>query len=386
MGEMLNFNHWTNTVGQARLQYALLRAKVITSGISEEAAKREVRSHLPRSLGLVPGQEIKLQQLRSSISRFANGALGDGSSFVNQDQLLLTLGQALADPGQTTLGSFVESVCFCLNGPLMVFPEHGWGTNGTLADAFWLLGYNHRSSRVDTQGLDFRNIPTPIFADVLRQDPHFLARCRFSHPHLSDRNLEGQNLAEMDASGATFDRSRLFQTNLSRAKLSQATFYGSFLAEANLARSELAEARFGDGTTLRRAILTDANLTEAILGSIDLTEAVLSRAVLTKALLGKADLTKAVLVNAILDEAHLSEAILVGAVLTGSTLKKAKLEKADLRDADLRGCDLRGASLADADLRGVQWKGARLGDTNLSGAKYVRSELSAAQRRGILQI
>ena len=111
---------------------------------------------------------------------------------------------------------------------------------------------------------------------------------------------------------------------------------------------------------LRRADLSDANLSGADLRGADLSDANLSGANLRRANLRGANLSGADLRGADLSDANLS----------GANLRRADLSDANLRRANLRRANLRGANLSDANLSGANLRGA-----NLSGADLRRANL-----------
>ncbi|MCA8251799.1 pentapeptide repeat-containing protein [Burkholderia sp. AU31624] len=104
------------------------------------------------------------------------------------------------------------------------------------------------------------------------------------------------------------------------------------------------------GTYLRDANLSGADLRDADLSDAYLRGAYLRGANLSGADLSDADLSDAYLSDADLRGANLSDAYLRGANLSGANLSDADLSDADLSDAYLRGAYLRGANLSGADL------------------------------------
>lgn len=101
-------------------------------------------------------------------------------------------------------------------------------------------------------------------------------------------------------------------------------------------------------STLRRAEMSNLDLTGADLAGEDLSGASLDGATLSGAALARANLA--------------------GARLRGATLKEANLSGADLSGADLYGASLRGASLEGADLAGARLDGANMREANLQDA------------------
>ena len=83
-----------------------------------------------------------------------------------------------------------------------------------------------------------------------------------------------------------------------------------------------------------------------------------------------------------LSDADLSGANLRRADLSGADLSGADLSGADLRRADLSGADLSGADLSDANLSGADLSDANLSGANLSGADLSGADLSGADLSG----
>ncbi|KAK3241876.1 hypothetical protein CYMTET_48400 [Cymbomonas tetramitiformis] len=114
---------------------------------------------------------------------------------------------------------------------------------------------------------------------------------------------------------------------------------GKVIESADTARVLLA------GCDLRKADLTEADLSFAYLCWADLSDAKLDQAVLCKADLSEANLTSVNLLDANLKEADLA----------GANLTSANLQSANLEEADLAGANLTSADLGMANLRRRTW-------------------------------
>jgi hypothetical protein len=136
---------------------------------------------------------------------------------------------------------------------------------------------------------------------------------------LSDRNLTGINLDELD--------------------LAEADFYGADLSQANLKMATLIGCDFANVTAV----------------SVDLY---------------KADLRGAFMTGADFSNAYLSESRLDGADLRGVVLKGAKLEGAILTGCDISGSDLSGAMLDDADLTDSNLSRTDMNRASVFGVRY----------------
>jgi uncharacterized protein YjbI with pentapeptide repeats len=90
------------------------------------------------------------------------------------------------------------------------------------------------------------------------------------------------------------------------------------------------------------------------------------------------DLRKADLSNSDLTMADLRDTDLSRANLSGAGLNKADFRKANLRRADLSGSDLSGANLQEANFRRANLYTANLQGANLSGANFSRTDLFRA--------
>ena len=161
---------------------------------------------------------------------------------------------------------------------------------------------------------------------------------------------EGTNLRLADLSGAD-----LWGANLSGADLWGANLSGAGLSEANLSGATNLSGADLSGADLSGANLSGADLWGANLsGATNLSEANLSGANLWRANLSGANLWRANLSGANLSEANLSDATnFSGANLSGANLWRANLSGANLSEANLFGTDLSEASLSHALLAGV---------------------------------
>ena len=127
-------------------------------------------------------------------------------------------------------------------------------------------------------------------------------------------NLSGANFTDANLTLAIFQDADLSGANFSRANLQRAALYGAKLSGTNLTGANLTQAKLVyaklKGASFRDANLTDADLKFAEFQQGDLRNANLTGADLTNADLSYANLTKATLTNAKLD----------GAILTGTTM------------------------------------------------------------------
>jgi uncharacterized protein YjbI with pentapeptide repeats len=136
-----------------------------------------------------------------------------------------------------------------------------------------------------------------------------LARTDFGRSDLS-----GAKLADVAASGATFDYARLRGADLSRAKLLKITAYRADFGGARLVGADLNKAE------LPRTNFTKANLSGANLRKAELSRSTLQGAHLTRANLAGADLARA---------------NLKGAKLAGAKFKNARLFQTRIEGVDL---------------------------------------------------
>jgi uncharacterized protein YjbI with pentapeptide repeats len=195
-------------------------------------------------------------------------------------------------------------------------------------------------------------------------------------PDLSEANLKGTNLREVNLKEANLVRVDLREAHLSKANLS-----GADLDEADLSRSvlgvDLSKENFR-GTDLVGVNLRKANLNQADLRGVQLSMANLSGANLRWANLSASNLNMANLSRVDLSDAHLMAADLDRTNLSEATLSRVHFIGADLSRADLRGTilgrtDFSGANLGEADLSGATLYEVLFSDTNLAEAKGLHS-------------
>ncbi len=140
-------------------------------------------------------------------------------------------------------------------------------------------------------------------------------------------------------------------------ELSQADLQGRDLAQINLAGAHLSGARL-NGAVLTQADLHSSDLTRANLSGADLTGADFRRALLTSAAMFRVELTAARLDHA---------------TLSGAFLIMARLEMANLQGADLSGSSLMNVSFAKANLDGTVFNGARMESTVFADTSLERA-------------
>ena len=242
----------------------------------------------------------------------------------------------------------------------------------TLLTAFVSIQLQVLSTKISNQqARDAARLENLRFVRQLSSEPGVVAR------PFSKFDLQGQDLALLDLTGASLSDANLRDANLYSADLSPA----SPTQPTKLPRhSDLS------GADLTGASLMGANLTGADLSVANLTGAILSAANLTGANLTVANLRGAWLPCTYLDP--LRGTVCVN--LTGADLSYADLMGAHLESADLSGANLTGAKLTGAQLvcttpdpqRGtvcVNLTGADLSGTNLSGANLTGANLTGAR-------
>ena len=186
---------------------------------------------------------------------------------------------------------------------------------------------------------------------------------------LRKASLNGVDLSEANLTGAILIDVQLKRANLKGANLSGANLTGANLVQADLSGAEL------HGIILERANLSGANLDGADLSGADLTEATLTRIDFR---------------NVNLNAVVLNSATLIGAELWGTDLKGAQLVGADIRGSNLVGANLSGASIGNqlkklgANLSGADMRGVRLIGANLAYANLTGADLSRAKMRGAI--
>jgi uncharacterized protein YjbI with pentapeptide repeats len=194
-------------------------------------------------------------------------------------------------------------------------------------------------------------------------------------------NLRRAALSEADLSGANLQGADLTAASLIRANLTGANLERATLNAADLSGAILANAHLNQAV-LTGAKLLEARLDAANLGNANLQTAQLTNASLCRAYLGEANLSEARLTGAKLTEARLNMARLRGAHLDRADLSSAALAGADLTSADLGGANAIKANLRGTNLAGTNLRGALLNGADLSFANLSKADLSRAVFRG----
>jgi len=173
-------------------------------------------------------------------------------------------------------------------------------------------------------------------------------------------SLKRADLTNADLTGTFLEYADFSSDNLTSVNLTNADLYRANLSEANLTNADLLL------THLSGAIFVKAKLSGAYLSSVDLSTSQLS------ATLKRADLSRG--------NAHLFQDGLKGADLSGAYLALATLTNVDLS----------GAKLSGAEIFGVDLSGATLGCYSASGRDYcadlTNADLSGANLKGVTGI
>lgn len=184
--------------------------------------------------------------------------------------------------------------------------------------------------------------------------------------------LDKAVLEDAELEGADFEGSDLSGAMMARCKGRKARFGGAACEGCDLRGADLRSARADEQTSLAKADLSGANLTEAKLGRAQLPGANLSGAALTKASLDRADCSSVDFTGASMQHIRLHKANLQYAILTRANLFKANLRmanaaKTNFRQANLYGAEIFKAVLSDADLSGANLKRTLLKLESLNG-------------------
>ena len=203
---------------------------------------------------------------------------------------------------------------------------------------------------------------------------------------LSDWNNEQMNLrfadlANVDLSGATFDRSWLNQARFIRADLPNASLVASVLDAASFRQANLTAADFS------RATLTDVDFTNAVVTGTsfaDTTSRGFTGAQLYSTVGGKTRNLQGIVLSSNdlsgwgfsgtdLTNANFQDSDLSDAILEATNFTNANLSQVDLTDADARYASLNSADLSNANLTGTYFLGARFTEANFSDAVVTRT-------------
>lgn len=217
----------------------------------------------------------------------------------------------------------------------------------------------------------------------------YIAAARSSVGNAADDVLPGPSpldISRRDFAGRSLRRALLSRANLSGTILRRADLRGAKLDNAKLQGANLS------GTQLQGANLPYAQLQGARLESAQLQGANLSGTQFQEAGLSNANLQGALVTGANFQGTELSNAQLQGARMAGVQFQKANLHYAQFQNANLSGAEfqeanwlltqLQGADLSEADLKGAFMGKAQLKDSRLIGAHLQGANLSGAQLQG----
>lgn len=223
----------------------------------------------------------------------------------------------------------------------------------------------------------------PKHLKILNQGVEVWNKWRREHPEiipdLTDANLSGMILSEIDFNNAS----------LMGARLNGANLKNSYLRKANFMEAELKDADLS-GANLSRAVLTEADLTGSNLNGASIGKALLIEADLTETQIRGSDLARANLINAMLVKADLSESNLTGADLRGSTLSDSEGSSANLSKAILRGAHFTEIKDSDSwgsylDLASVHGLDTAIFDDPEYISRYLDSAFEFAHRPSIVE-
>jgi uncharacterized protein YjbI with pentapeptide repeats len=138
-----------------------------------------------------------------------------------------------------------------------------------------------------------------------------------------------------------------------------------------------------DRQNFAKAELTGANLPQSTLNGANFSNANLTLAIFRDADLSGANFSKANLHQAAFYGAKLIGTNLVGANLSNAKLVYAKLDRALLKDANLANADLKFAEFQQVDLRNANLTGADLSNADLSYANLLKAKLNGAKLDGV---
>ena len=196
---------------------------------------------------------------------------------------------------------------------------------------------------------------------------------------LSGADFSGDNIGNVDLSGAILSETSFNDVNLSGANLSGAdlrstTMSEVFAPQANFSGADLRESQL-DFQNFRDADLTDADFSWSKIFFSTTEGAVLKGArffgaVVRSSSFKNSDLTGADLTNADFSFDYKGFFVIENS-FEGSNLSNAKMFGANLRSVDFTKADLTGADLRNADLRGATFRGATgLDSAQLDGIYY----------------
>lgn len=335
-------------------------------------------------------------------------------SRAQDDQLLLSLVDKLAEPGQDAAQSVEERQAAILTlgtirderaVPLLV-DLLAQETNPKLIDtiqqalvttgiaALEPLHRLNQSLQTDLKSLNREQQPDATLAALRRQRATQQAIAKILSLYgadLTDADLRRVNLNRSSDPAVPFtlvlDQADLGAVSFRSAQLNGASLRGArFYNAGKDGRFDTYDDQIADlsGADLKESDLMDAALQKTSLTRTSFIQAILDRANLSTAQMFGTNFSSARLIQANLQQSMLNEAIFTGADLAEADLSNSELRLARLGKANAVGADFSGANLAqsdwqEADLSNADLQRANLRDANFSQARLVDTNLSYAK-------
>jgi uncharacterized protein YjbI with pentapeptide repeats len=245
------------------------------------------------------------------------------------------------------------------------------------------VGSNLSSARIFGADLTSADMAGALLVETLFADGTNVSSA--PRPEVVPTRLEGADLSDVTATGASFSGTDLRATHFYRADLRHATFSGAVydaetvFTNASLARADFSGEQMGL-VDLAGADLESASLVQTVLDGATLTDATVDHASANAASFVDADLSRTRFDGASLDAARFAGATFTDTWLAAASLRGARFSSSAACDGDcacnLADTNLREADLSSASLVGCEMHGVTLDYAILSGANLAAVDLS----------
>jgi uncharacterized protein YjbI with pentapeptide repeats len=273
---------------------------------------------------------------------------------------------------------------------------HGMGSKSVLAEIATMVMGNDRAIVTLDRLLDCfpGHAAAPMVASVLlRIDPNWRPKNKPDSPlNLSGALLACVRWAGIDLENAQLDvvdmtDADLQGANLRNVEAAGAKFWNADLSGACLDGAKARGARF-DGANLSSAQMNTADMINADFTEANLTGASLTHSLLKKAVFTDASLRDARLLGAAMEQTEVTGADFAGANLMHASLKhvqmsEARWDRVSFRKCDIYRCNLEGLEIIGADFTKADLMESLLTGSRMIGAKFYKAILV---RTGLAEI
>ncbi|MFB5619799.1 MAG: pentapeptide repeat-containing protein [Nitrosopumilus sp.] len=195
--------------------------------------------------------------------------------------------------------------------------------------------------------------------------------------NLSNLDLSGANIPNMDFTGSNLSNSNLSNANLRGVNFSEANLTNCKLESSNLTGVVFSNANL-TSTKLRNSNVNNAIFFESIVKQTDFTKANLSHSNFQHAEIDNARFYYADLTYSKLGSLDFGKLNVKGVILMGTDLSQVRLTYASLDDCDFRGTVLSGLNLSNSKLRHAKFNGVDLTRTELHNSDLSHADMSGS--------